>query len=183
MARVPYVDPADMPEEYRDLVVSSLQPGKTVHVYQAVGNNPEVLDGLRTFLGSIWDESGLSDRERELAILTTARTVESSYEWHQHVGIAKDAGVSEAEILAISEGAYEAFDAGETALLEYTEAVVEGRVTDELSDALAEHYDANAVSGATAAAAGYLGLARTIDALGVEIEVGDEFIGWDLGQA
>ncbi len=183
MARVPYVDPSDMPEEYRDLVVSSLQPGKTVHVYQAVGNNPEVLDGLRTFLGSLWSDSGLADRERELVILATARTVDSSYEWHQHVGIAKDAGVAEEEILAISAGDYETFDASETALLEYTEAVVDGRVTDGLSDALKEHYDANAVSGATATAAGYLGLARTIDALGVEIEVGDEFIGWELERA
>ena len=180
MARVPYTDPEDLPEEYRELVVSSLQPGKTVNVYRAIGNNPDVLDGFRTFLGSLWSHSGLSDRERELVILATARRVDSSYEWHQHVGIAESAGVSTDEIRAISAGDYSGFDAAETALLEYANAVVDGAVTDDHTDTLAEHYDTDAVSGATSTAAGYLALGRVIDALGVEIETGDEFIGWDL---
>jgi len=183
MARVPYTDPEDLPEEYRELVVSSLQPGKTVNVYRAIGNNPEVLDGFRTFLGSLWSESGLSDRQRELVILATARRADSSYEWHQHVGIAQNAGVTDDEIRAISAGDYSGFDAAETALLDYTNAVVDGAVTDGLSEALAEHFDHHAVSGATSTAAGYLALASVIDALGVEIETGDEFIGWDLEHA
>lgn len=183
MARVPYTDPAELPAEYRDLVVSSLQPGKTVNVYRAIGNNPEVLDGFRTFLGSLWNESGLADRERELVILATARAVDCAYEWHQHVGIAKDAGVTEAEIRAINAGDTGEFSAAEAVLLDYTNAVINGTVTDDLSDDLADHYDTETVAGATATAAGYLALARVIDALGVEIEAGDEFVGWDLAGA
>lgn len=183
MARVPYTEPEELPAEYRDLVVSSLQPGKTVNVYRAIGNNPEVLDGFRTFLGSLWSESGLADRERELVILATARTVDSAYEWHQHVGIAKDAGVTDAEIRAIDAGDFSGFTAAETALIEYAIATVNGAVTDDLHDDLAAHYDADAVSGAASTAAGYLALASVIDALGVEIEAGDEFVGWDLAGA
>lgn len=183
MARVPYADPEDLPEEYRDLVVSSLQPGKTVNVYRAIGNNPEVLAGFRGFLGELWSESGLTDRQRELVILATARRVDSSYEWHQHVGIARGAGVTDEEIRAIGAGDFSGFDDGDRALLDYATAVVDGDVTDGVHDALAARLDDEAVAGAAATAAGYLGLARVIDALGVEIEPGDEFVGWDLDNA
>ena len=52
MARVPYVDASDVPDEYEDLLESSLQ-GKPLHVYQSIGNNPEVPAGLRSFLSSL----------------------------------------------------------------------------------------------------------------------------------
>lgn len=180
MARVAYTDPEDLPEEYRDLVVSSLQPGKTVNVYRAIGNNPDVLDGFRTFLGALWSDTGLEDRQRELVILATARAVDSAYEWHQHVGIARGVGVTDDEIRAVGAGDLDAFDDDDRALLEYTTAVVAGTVTDELHEAIAARLDDATVAGAAATAAGYLALARVIDALGVEIETGDEFVGWDL---
>ena len=79
MARVPYVDASDVPDEYEDLLESSLQ-GKPLHVYQSIGNNPAVLAGFRSFLGSLWTDSGLTDRERELVILAVARETGNRYE-------------------------------------------------------------------------------------------------------
>lgn len=178
MARVPYVEQEDLDEEYRDLIVSSLQPGKTTNVYSAIGNNGPVLKGFRDFLGSLWDHSGLTDRERELVILTAAATVENDYEWHQHVNIAGGDLVSNEELSAIADGDDSVFEGAEHALVQYARAVVEGEVTDDLHDALAEHFDDAAISGAACTAAGYLGLGRTIDALGVEVESYDEFVGW-----
>ena len=179
MARVPYVEPEELDEEYRDLVVSSLQPGKRTNVYSAIGNNPPVLQGFRSFLGSLWSDSGLTDRERELVILTAASEASNEYEWHQHVNIAGDRGISAAEMRALAVDDHDPFSESERALIAYARAVVRGRVTDGLHDRLAEHFDDDAISGATCTAAGYLGLGRTIDALGVEIEEGDEFVGWD----
>jgi alkylhydroperoxidase family enzyme len=178
MARVPYVGPDEIDDEYSDLVVSTLQPGKTVNVYSAIGNNGPVLGGFRDFLGSLWSDSGLTDRQRELVILTAAAAVENEYEWHQHVNIAGGDLVSEEELAALADGDDDVFEGAERALVQYARAVVEGEVTDELHDALAEHFDDAAISGAACTAAGYLGLGRTIDALGVEIEADDDFVGW-----
>ncbi|MDZ5813137.1 MAG: hypothetical protein ACOC06_07560 [Halorubrum sp.] len=50
MARVPHAEAADVPDEYEAILASSLQ-GKPLHVYQSIGNDPEVLAGLRSFLG------------------------------------------------------------------------------------------------------------------------------------
>ena len=103
MARVPYVDPEELPEQYRELVVSKLQ-GKPVNVYAALGNNPEVLAGTRAFLSSLWESSGLPDRERELVILLASAENGCRYEWHQHVRIGGDAGVTHEEMAAIADG-------------------------------------------------------------------------------
>lgn len=178
MARVPYRDPDDLPESYRDLVVSSLQPGKTVNVYRAIANNPPVLEGFRAYLGSLWNHSGLSDRERELVILAVAREMDSVYEFHQHVNVANIVDVPRDDVRAIGTRDLAGFDDREATLVRYARAVVDGEVDDAVFEDLAAEYDDEAVAGATALAAGYQALAQVIDALGVELE--DEFVGWDL---
>ncbi|MFB6123967.1 MAG: carboxymuconolactone decarboxylase family protein [Haloferacaceae archaeon] len=180
MARVPYVTQDDLDGEYQDLIVSSLQPGKTVNVYSAIGNNQEVLGGFRAFLGALWSDSGLTDRQREIVILTAATEIDSAYEWHQHVSIAIDAGLDEAEISALARDDRSPFSTAEQALVAYTRAVARGRVNDVLHEAASEHFDRETLVGAAATAAGYVALGRVIDALGVEIEAGDEFVGWDV---
>ncbi|MFC6837811.1 carboxymuconolactone decarboxylase family protein [Halomarina ordinaria] len=180
MGRLPYVTQDDLDSEYEDLVVSSLQPGKTVNVYSAIGNNQEVLRGFREFLGSLWTHSGLTDRQRELVILTAASEVGSEYEWHQHVTIGSDAGLTPEEMSALARDDRTPFSAAERTLIAYTRAVARGRVTDGLHDALLAHFDEATVAGTASTAAGYVALGRVIDALGVELEAGDEFAGWDL---
>ncbi|MFC7156946.1 carboxymuconolactone decarboxylase family protein [Halomarina halobia] len=179
MERLPYVTPDDLDPEYEDLIVSSLQPGKTVNVYSAIGNNQEVLSGLRAFLGALWTHSGLTDRQREIVILTAASEIGSEYEWQQHVNIGTDAGLTTEEISAIARDDRRPFSDEERTLVAYTRAVTRGRVTDALHDALLAHFDEATVAGTASTAAGYAALGQVIDALGVEIEAGDEFVGWD----
>ncbi|MFW5948884.1 MAG: carboxymuconolactone decarboxylase family protein, partial [Halolamina sp.] len=173
MARVPYADPEDLPEEYRDLVVSKLQ-GKPVNVYAALGNNPEVLAGTRAFLGSLWESTGLSDRERELVILLTAAGNESRYEWHQHVGIGRDAGVTESEMVAIEAGEFDGFDGDESVLLRYADAVLDRDVDDALHEAFVVAYDESTAVGVASLVNGYSSLAGVLDAFDVELEEGEE---------
>lgn len=169
MARVPYVSPDDVDEEYRDLLVSKFQD-KPLNVYAALGNNPGALAGMRSYLGSLWSDSGLSAREREILILTAADEADSDYEWYQHENIAPDAGLSDEEIEAVAAGEHGTFDEREALLISYCRAVVDGEVTDDLHDRMAAAYDDATVVAAANVAGAYLGLARVIDALGVEIE-------------
>jgi len=178
MARVPYPDADDLAEPYRDLVVSSLQPGKTVNVYRAVANNPPVLEGLRAHLGALWTDSGLADRERELVILAVARALDCAYEWHQHVNVARSVGVDDETIAAVGADDLDGLDPGEAALVRYAVAVVRGDVDEAVHAGVAAGRDDAAVVGAAALAAGYAGLARVIGALDVDLE--GEFVGWDL---
>jgi alkylhydroperoxidase family enzyme len=178
MARVPYVTEDELAPEYQDLIVSSLQPGKRVNVYSAIGNNQTVLGGMRDFLGALWSDSGLTARQRELVILSAASEIGSGYEWHQHVNIADDVGIKRDEMRAIGCDDRSPFSDKEQVLLAYTRAVVRGRVTDSLYDEFATHFDDETLVGTTNLAAGYLAFGRVIDALNVDLESDDEFVGW-----
>lgn len=179
MARVPYVESEDVPEEHRDLLVSSLQD-RPLHVYRAIGNNPAVLAGLRGFFSSLWNDSGLDDRRRELVVLAVTQEIGNEYEWHQHVNIARDVGIDDEAIAAVSKGEFDAFDEREATLLRYALAVVRGEVDDRTHEATGDYYDESAVVGIAALAEGYAALGGIIDALGVELE--EEFVGWEPGE-
>jgi alkylhydroperoxidase family enzyme len=178
MARVPYVEASDVPDEYEDLLESSLQ-GKPLHVYQSIGNNPAVLAGLRSYLGSLWTDSGLSDRERELVILAIARETGNRYEWHQHVNIARGVGVEDDTIAAIGTDDLGALDGDEVVLIEYAHAVVRGEVDAIVHDEIAARHDDEAIVGIAATAQGYDALGGLIEAFDLELEPGTEFHGWD----
>jgi alkylhydroperoxidase family enzyme len=177
MGHVPYVVEDDLEPEYQDLITSSLQPGKRVNVYRAIGNNAAVLEGLRAFLGALWSESGVDAYRRELIILAISREYDSAYEWHQHVGVASEAGVTKDEIDAIADRDHEAFDEDVKRMFAYALAVARGEVDEEAHADIAELYDDSTVVGIAALAGGYAMLAQLIDALGVETE--SEFVGWN----
>jgi alkylhydroperoxidase family enzyme len=124
----------------------------------------------------------LTDRQRELVILTVASEVRSHYEWHQHVAIARELGVDDREIEAIARDDRTPFSELECLLVAYARAVTRGRVTDSLHKAMAECFDHSAIVGTAALASSYFALGHLIDALDIEIEVGDEFVGWDLSE-
>jgi alkylhydroperoxidase family enzyme len=177
MARVPYVDETTLPRQHQDLLVSALQ-GKKLSIYSAVGNNPAVLYGLRTFLGTLWRDSGLDPHQRELVILAVARETESAYEWHQHVAIGRDVGLSDSEILAVADGDLDVFDRGDRTLIQYALAVVDGTVDEACHDDLAAAHGPETVVGIGALASGYLGITRLLAALDIEPET--PFVGWQL---
>lgn len=47
-------------------------------------------------------------------------------------------------------------------------------------DAITEYFDTETIVGVANAAVGYLALSRLIKAYGVELEDGEEFVGWNL---
>lgn len=189
MARVPYVDPESfagngdlletsmdpeaLPEEYRDRFSVGSR-----HVHRAIANNPAMLRGFRDSNATVWQESGLSSRERELAILASARESGSRYEWHQHVRHGLSVGLTPDEIRAVAREEYDDFPEAEAALVAYAAAVSGKRVDDETFERFADRYDRETVVGTTMLVGTYAGLARALDAMGVEPE--ETFVGWEL---
>lgn len=178
MTRVPYAEAADVPDEYEGLLESSLQ-GKPLHVYQSIGNNPDVLAVLRSVLGSLWTDSGLTDLEREPVILAVTSEIGNRYEWHQHVDIARGVGIDDDKLAALGSGDRSPFGDEETTLVEHALAVVRGEVDAVAHDEIAALYDGETVVGIAAAARGYDALGGLIDAFDLELEPGTEFHGWD----
>lgn len=201
MARVPYLEREDLPADRRYLFdpsnpfsdgsSSGETPGgddteanadapwdEPQHTHRAIANNPALLEAYRRFGASVWTETGLTERERELSILAVANALGSEYEWYQHVNVARRLGIPREAIMAVATEEYDVLSDAETALVEYHRAVVDRSVDDEDHAALAAHFDDSTIIGAGMLAAYYIGIDYMGEALALELE--DEFVGWEL---
>jgi alkylhydroperoxidase family enzyme len=115
-----------------------LGPMGTLHIFRTLAVHPKLFRSWLPFGGRLLQGSTLSPRVRELTILRTAALCGSDYEWGQHVGIGRDAGLSDDEILRCAvptePGEWEPED---LAVLTATEELVDGhRMSDATWDAL-----------------------------------------------
>lgn len=175
MSRIPLLTEDDLPEKC-DLSLTHPILGE-MNLLRARANNSSLLRAAKEYVSAIKNHAGLSLRELELAILSVARTLESTYEWHQHLDLAPTRDVTKSEVRAISRGDLSGFAADERALIEYAAAVSQRDVDDKTYDALAAQYDDRTILGATILAAHYVETAYVLDALDVPLE--EAFTGWE----
>jgi alkylhydroperoxidase family enzyme len=150
--------------------------GPVLNIQRAFLASPE----LDLNVLSAWRASGLDARARELVILRAAFAQQSTYEWHQHVRIARAAGLSDAEMNAVRDWrAAKGFSEDERALLAYVDEMAKGRPSDESFAAMAKGRDPGRVVGITVLISTYFSLARVMAALDLETE--DPFVGWEVG--
>ncbi len=96
MARLPYLNPADLAPENQDLLK------RPINLFRAMVHSP---NGARAFhgLGEYirWD-SKLDARLREMAIIQIGYMSRSVYEYTHHIKIGRDFGVSDADLRGIA---------------------------------------------------------------------------------
>ena len=174
-ARVPLVSQDELPDDYRYLFDEEVLG--ELNLFRSMGHVPRAMQAYMRHGTALWNAGDLSTRERELAILAVARTVRSRYEWHQHVELGREAGISSEELAALARGDDCALSTREQAIVRYASAVAAGAVTDPLFEAAEAVTDTETVVGLTMLAGHYLLTARVLDSLAVPID-GGEFVGW-----
>jgi 4-carboxymuconolactone decarboxylase len=145
--------------------------GTPPNLYRALANHPNIIAAWSGFSNALRNGTRTPRALRELVILRGAQLCSSEYEWAQHLKMARQAGVREAQIAAL--GAWRAsaeFDSREKAALALAEAVTEGRVTDEVYRDAMKHFDHHDYVELAVTAGFYAMVARTLDALGVQLE-------------
>lgn len=135
MARLPYVElsePSTSPElaEIRSTILGL---GRAVHNHHLVlANQPAALRAFMHMSRYVRDETSISPRLRELAILATAYAKNIPYEIYYHSQAARRAGVSEQQLAALPNWATsDAFDATERVVLSYADQVARRLDVDE----------------------------------------------------
>ncbi len=122
MARIPYPRLEDLPEKVRG-AAEKLPP---LNIMKMFLNAPTNAIPLLVFGQSILTKQELDDHLRELAILRVAHLTGANYEWTQHVPLAKETGVTDAQVEAIPQGAdADAFNAVEKNVLRFTDEVTQ----------------------------------------------------------
>ena len=92
MARLPYLEPDQVAEQYRDMLK------RNTNLHKLLVNSPEMARAFSGLGGYIRNRSTLDTRLRELAILQVGWIEKSEYEFTHHVKIGKEFGVTDADI-------------------------------------------------------------------------------------
>lgn len=191
MARISYVDRAELPPEYKHLPFHKPEDSDDLpeeyrhllqqderNIHRILNHSPPLFQAFKDFNGVLWNEIDLTPHEIEKCILTIARHLESKYEWHAHVRIGLYEGLTPEEINVIAEGSLEDLPKNERALLLYITRVLDGTVRDDDIDDLMEHYSEATIVEATVLASCYLLMERVLSAFDVDVE--EDFVGWNL---
>ena len=170
MARLPYVDPATAPEHVRDAL--ERLPLK-LNIFRMMAHAETNFRPLLRLGSAILGQQKLSGKLRELAILRVAKLSPATYEWVQHVPIAKATGASDEQIAALEAGdvASGHFDVVEKLVLQFTTEVVRDvRASDATFAAMQQHFSAQEIVELILAIGFYMTMARLMETTGLDIE-------------
>lgn len=145
--------------------------GKPVNLYRALANHPALVGAWTEFAQSVRAEAKTPRALRELMILRSGQLQQSEYEWAQHLRMARNAGVREAQIEALAQWRTSAeFSTQEQAALGLLEAVTAGTVDDATWDAAAKEFSREELVELVMVGAFYSMVARVLDALRVDLD-------------
>ena len=92
--KIPLPDDANLDSESREILAKL----PALNVFRMMANAPASFRPLIEFAFSLLVTSEFDARKREIAILRVAHVTRASYEWFQHVIVAKRVGVTDQEI-------------------------------------------------------------------------------------
>lgn len=96
MARLPYLNPEDLPPKDRDALT------RPILLNRLLAHSPDAQRKLAAFGGWIRNETRLDPRLRELAIIQVGYVTSTVYEYTHHVEIGRQFGVTDNDIAAIA---------------------------------------------------------------------------------
>ena len=84
--------------------IPPLESADGLNITKTRAHHPELADAWGSFAGYVFRGSTLPPRHRELLILRIGYLCGSEYEWGQHARIARGVGLSDEEIVRVTEG-------------------------------------------------------------------------------
>ena len=129
MPRAPQPDPDALSPRTREALATL--PAN--NVFRALAHADAAFPPLMELTASLWNDAALGQRERELAILRTARLLDCDYEWMHHVEVARMVGIDERAIAAVDAGTLDegGFDERDRLLLDAVPGILARRRSDD----------------------------------------------------
>ncbi len=176
--RIPPLPEAERSDFARELLAFAAGPdggGRTLNLWTTLIRHPGLFRWWIPFGGKIL-AGKIPVRDRELMVLRTAWRCGAEYEWGQHCRIARQAGITDDELVRIAKGpdapGWDRFDA---ALLRAADELHdESCVTDDTWAVLADRYDEKQLIELPMLVGQYHLVAFTMNTLRLEHEAGAE---------
>ncbi|MGH8766245.1 MAG: carboxymuconolactone decarboxylase family protein [Burkholderiales bacterium] len=177
--RLPYV-----PEQPQDPRVGEVfarlrkqwQGAPVLNLYRLLGWAPGLVGPWLEFGRALRFQVSASAKLRELLVVRSGQLLDAEYEWKHHWVAAKDAGVTDEKLHALSDWKASAlFDAEERAVLALADETAQGRgASEETLRVLKSLFPNEQVVELVIVAGFYAGVARIVNSLSVPIESGFE---------
>lgn len=171
---LPRIAPLELDEadEFQAELLGPLGGQDALHLFRTLAHHPKLLKSWLPFGGRLLYGGALSGRDRELVILRVSFLCGSDYEWGQHVAIARNAGVSDEEIVRLAaHDVDQTWSEREATLLSATDELVAHHMIDRNTWAsLSHNYDDAQLIELTMLAGHYALLAGTLNSIGVTTE-------------
>lgn len=173
--RLPPLPESEWDETVRELLEPTMPMGggRPLNIFTTLARHPKLLKRWLLFGNALLFRGDLSARDRELAILRCGWLCRSEYEWGQHVLIARDAGLTDAEIEGVARREPEGWTELEMALFAAVDELhVHQRIGDDTWATLAAHYSDRQLIELCMLVGQYHLVAMTLNSLGVERDPG-----------
>jgi 4-carboxymuconolactone decarboxylase len=146
--------------------------GAPLNIHGTLANHPRLLRRMAPFIAYFLSKSKVGARDRELLILRTSRRCGADYEWGHHQQLAREAGLSGAEIMGVLDDDYQ-WSADDAAILRAVDELHGAcRVSDGTWAALARRYNQSALMDLVFIVGQYHLLAMAMRSFGIQNEPG-----------
>ena len=166
--------PENQAREAMAAVTGAEVEGPVLNIFRTLQHHPELSQAWSVFGRYILSESSLPPRHREMAMLRIGWLCQSDYEFGQHARIARDIGMTDAEILAITRGPDDpVWSPFESALLKGVDELHEDAlVSDATWATLSDQYNVQQMMDYVFTVGQYNLVSMVLNSLGVEREEG-----------
>jgi alkylhydroperoxidase family enzyme len=175
MARVPYLNREDLPEEHRKIYDKlTAERGAVWNIFRTIAHAPGVLAALLDLSFQLRHRTKLDPKLRELAILTVGRLSNAEYEFDHHWNMALKVGVTREKLENLAQWENSpVFTDEEKAVIRFTtESTRDVKVKDSTFAALQKFLDNERIVELTMEVGMYNLIVRVLVPLGVELEPG-----------
>jgi 4-carboxymuconolactone decarboxylase len=175
MSRIPLTSIEEQPEPVRQWMARR----GNLKVFRLLANAPHVFPGWTQMVDELFESPTFSQRMREVVILRVAHLQGSRYELSQHVGIARNAGLTDQQINAILDtdhpDAAGFSDTERTALDVTTELCTTHQLRDDTFAAAQAVFGDEALTELLMIISCYYGLALVLNATDLDVDAAARF--------
>jgi 4-carboxymuconolactone decarboxylase len=172
--RVLPINQKNATSEQQEILCELDELRRSFNVYRTLVRHPELARRFTYATHYVLFESTLPPRDRELMILRIGWLCRSEYEWSRHTILANQAGLSDSEILRITEGpAAERWTPFQRTLLQAVDELHEDAfITDLTWNALAREYCQEQLMDLVFTVGEYNLLSMALNSFGVQLDEG-----------
>jgi alkylhydroperoxidase family enzyme len=167
--RLPPLDPASLDAETQRYV-----PADALNIFRTLAHHPKLLKRWMVFANHVLAKSTLPERERELVILHIGWRCRAEYEFGQHTVLGHKAGLSDAEIIAITQPPADyPWSSDDRTLLEAADELHDDQcITEETWSTLTQKWNDQQVLDLIFTIGQYTLVSMALNSLGVELDAG-----------